>query len=179
MAENPLSTPAGTPPEDSRPRPRYGELAPEGWAWSPAPDASSPALTPSEAPANSGRPTGGVPAWDRPVTLGLLVFGLLATFFAVGSLNALPEAVQMLYSQQNLGTYTPARSVAALILAGGITEALVWLAAAAGSILLLTRGKRAFYLPLIGAVVSFVVIFVFMTVVLATDPTLLNFYSQP
>ena len=183
MAENPLSTPAGTPPEDSRPRPQYGELAPEGWSWTPAPDAVAPAVPPAT-PTTSGlnqaaQPRGVVPSWDRPLTLALLVFGLLATFFAVGVLRALPEAVQMLYTQQDLGDYTPAASVAGLITAGSFTEAVVWLVSAAGAILLLVRGKRAFYLPLIGAVVAFVVIFVFMSVILATDPTLLNFYSQP
>ncbi|TFD83230.1 DUF6264 family protein [Cryobacterium fucosi] len=184
MAENPLSTPAGNPPEDSRPRPQYGELAPEGWSWTPAPDAVAPTV-PSATPTTSGpnqsaaQPSGVVPAWDRPLTLALLVFGLLATFFAIGVLGALPEAVQMLYTQQDLGDYTPAASVAGLITAGSFTEAVVWLASAVGAILLLVRGKRAFYVPLIGAVVAFVVIFVFMSVILATDPTLLNFYSQP
>jgi len=109
----------------------------------------------------------------------LLILGLLATFFSIGVLGALPDAVQMLYTQSNLGDYTPAAGVAGLITAGSIAEAVVWLASAATAILLLVRGKRAFYLPLIGAVVSFVVIFVFMSVILATDPTLLTFYSQP
>ena len=182
MAENSPPTPAGTPPEDSRPRPQYGELAPEGWSWTPAPDAIAPVAPPTAAtpplPA-AAKPRASVPAWDRPLTIALLVLGLLATFFAVGVLGALPDAVQVLYRQQDLGDYTPAASVAGLITAGSFTEAAVWLASAAGAILLLVRGKRAFYLPLIGAVVAFVVIFVFMSVILATDPTLLTFYSQP
>lgn len=183
MAENSQSTPAETPPEDSRPRPQYGELAPEGWSWTPAPDAVAP--TPPAPPATAGsnlsaaRAPGRVPTWDRPLTLSLLILGLLATFFSIGVLGALPDAVQMLYTQSNLGDYTPAAGVAGLITAGSIAEAVVWLASAATAILLLVRGKRAFYLPLIGAVVSFVVIFVFMSVILATDPTLLTFYSQP
>lgn len=193
MAENAGSGQAGTPPEDRRPRPQYGELAPEGWTWQPpqddrvpagpssAPGSPAPAAAPAPSaapPAATGR-TADVPAWDRPVTLGLLVLGLLATFFAVSVLNSLPMAVQTLYTQQNLGTYRPDASVAGLITAGGITEGVVWLLTAAGSILLTIRGKRAFYLPLIGAVVSFVVIFVFMSIILTTDPTLLDFYSRP
>jgi hypothetical protein len=183
MTENSQSTPAGTPPEDSRPRPQFGELAPEGWSWAPAPDAVAP--TPPATPAKSGaklsaaRPPGNVPAWDRPLTLSLLILGLLATLFAIGVLGALPEAVRMLYAQQSLGEYTPAAGVAGLITVGSIAEAAVWFASTATAIVLLVRGKRAFYLPLIGAVVAFVVIFVFMSVILATDPTLLNFYSQP
>ncbi len=190
MAENVASGPAGTPPEDRRPRPQYGELAPEGWTWKPPQDDQVPAA-PSAVPAPPAPPaqpaplsaaagrTAGVPTWDRPVTFGLLILGLLATFFAVSVLNALPMAVQTLYTQSNLGTYRPDPSVASLITAGCIAEAVVWLLTAAGAILLLVRGKRAFYLPLIGAVVSFVVIFLFMSIILTTDPTLLDFYSRP
>jgi hypothetical protein len=68
--------------------------------------------------------------------------------------------------------------VAGLVVAGGITEAAIWLAAALVSVLLLVRRKRAFYVPLIGAVVSFVVLFIFMSVVLTTDPTLLNYFGR-
>jgi Family of unknown function (DUF6264) len=188
----------GSPPDD-RPRPKYGELAPEGWSWKPPAD---PHRDLSPAP---DRPTGqqpapgqpnphqlhrgivqpgqfgerGVPGWDRPVTFGLLIFGLLGTFFTVSVLNALPQAVQMLYTQDGLGTYAPPASVGALITGGIVAQALVWLATAGVSILLVVRRRRAFYVPLIGGVVSFVAIFVFMAIVLASDPTLLEFYGRP
>ncbi|MBC7443802.1 MAG: hypothetical protein H7311_15005 [Ramlibacter sp.] len=183
MAENPPSTPPGNPPEDSRPRPQYGELAPEGWSWTPTPDErtlATPAATPpagpraAARPAAAPRPRGTAPAWDRPVTLSLLVFGLLATLFFIGALSGITDAFKILYLQQNLGTYTPDDSIPGLVLGGSTAEALIWLAAAAGSVLLLVRGKRAFFLPLIGAVVSFSVLMVIVSVALASDPTLLN-----
>ena len=189
MADNVGPTPVGTPPEDHRPRPQYGELAPEGWTWKPpkvdpvetAPTPAQPAQTVPNASPNGppGREARAVPKWDPPVTLGLLVFGLLATFFTVSVLGTLPDAIQVLYTQQDLGTYTPDPSVTGLLTAGSIAEVVTWLVTAAISILLMVRGKRAFYLPLIGAVVSFLVIFVFMSIVLATDPTLLDFYNRP
>ncbi|WP_022886708.1 DUF6264 family protein [Glaciibacter superstes] len=178
-----------TPDErDTRPRPKYGELAPEGWTWKPPKDAappqvptpSTPPPAPRQSPAGTAkRQPGSVPSWDRPLTLGLLVFGLFGAFFAVSLLGAVPDAVQVLYTQQDLGDYTPHPSVSGLITAGGITQTVIWLVTAAVSILLLVRGKRAFYVPLLGGVISFVVIFVFLTIVLATDPTLIDFYSQP
>jgi hypothetical protein len=178
MAENSSSTPPGTPPEDSRPRPQYGELAPEGWSWTPAPDertlATPPAPEPSAVPEKAPRPAGTAPGWDRPVTLSLLVFGLLSTFFAVSMLTMLTESIQVLHTQLDLGTYEPEPSVASLVAAGIVGVSLVWLATAAGAILLLARGKRAFYVPLIGAVLSVVVFIAFTGAVLATDPTLLN-----
>ncbi|WP_370448547.1 DUF6264 family protein [Cryobacterium sp. TMT1-21] len=186
MAENPPSTPSGTPPEDSRPRPRYGELAPEGWSWTPAPDertlpapAVAPEVVPAAGPGSPEKPAGPfrggkTPAWDRPVTLSLLVFGLLATIFFIGALSGLPDAFKILYEQRDLGTYTPDDAIPGLIVAGSIAEALIWLATAVGSILMTVRGKRAFYLPLIGGVVSFTVLIVIVSVALTTDPTLLN-----
>src|SRR5680860_234364 len=105
-------------PKDTRPRPQYGELAPEGWSWTPQDQAVEPVAPneptlPNVPVASAGHPTArtGAPAWDRPVTLGLLVFGLLATFVLISVLGALPEAMQVLYTQENLGTYNPAASV--------------------------------------------------------------------
>jgi len=172
-------------PEDTRPRPQFGELAPEGWSWTPPKDDSATPAVPV-APDAASIPTAATapvasraPGWDRPVTLALLIFGLLVTFFMVSVLGSLPEAMQVLYTQEDLGTYTPAASVAGLITAGRIVEAGIWLLTTVLSILLLTRGRRAFYVPLVGGAVSVVAIFVFIGVVLTTDPTLLELYGQP
>ena len=217
MADNPGTPPAGsepaepqptTPPVDPRPRPKYGELAPEGWTWSPppgsnphgavVPDGTQPAVgSPAGSPTSSaGRlPTGAerhapapfgaapaqrgsAPSWDRPVTLGLLVLGLLGLFVAVAILGSVTDAIQMLYTQENLGTYTPAAGVDGLILAGKITQGVIWVLTTALSVLVMRRHRRAFYLPLIGGVLSTIAIFIFLSVVLATDPTLLDFYGS-
>jgi hypothetical protein len=194
MAEN---TPdqdqaAPTPPVDHRPQPRYGELAPEGWTWTPPQDAQAPAAsaavadTASPAPApqrpavKSGAAVpGSAPAWDRPVTMILLVLGLLGTFITIAVLVPLPEAMQMLYTQAGLGTYTPDSSVSSIITAGSIGQAVIWLATAVAAILLTLKNRRAFYVPLIGGVVSFVLLIAAITVVLAGDSALLDYFSRP
>lgn len=196
MAENtPDQNPAATPPVDYRPQPRYGELAPEGWTWNPpqevTPPAASAVVPAPTAPATPGRvaaagtttaaatPATVAPAWDRPVTATLLVLGLLGAFITVSVLVPLPEALQMLYTQAGLGTYTPADSVAAIITAGSIGQVVIWLVTAVLSILLTLRHRRAFYVPLIGAVVSFVLLVAAMAVVLAGDSALLDYFSRP
>jgi hypothetical protein len=202
MTDDTGTPPAGRPPEDRRTRPKYGELAPEGWNWKPPADPREEAAqqTPQgqrprqqDAAVRPAPPhplhrgivvpgqfgERGVPTWDRPVTLGLLIFGLLGTFLTVSVLNALPQAVQTLYSQYGLGTYRPGASVGVLITAGIAVQALIWLVTAAVSFLLVARRRRAFYVPLIGGVAAFVAIFVFMSIVLASDPTLLEFYGRP
>ena len=194
MAEN---TPdqgqaAATPPADHRPQPRYGELAPEGWSWKPPqeenpPAASAPVATTAAVPLGSAQQdpaapatvVKAAPAWDRPVTATLLVLGLLGTFLTIATLLPLPEAMQMLYTQADLGTYTPADSVAAIITAGSIGTVVIWLATAVASILLMRKDRRAFYVPIIGAVVSFVLLVAAMAVVLAGDTALLDYFSQP
>ncbi|GAA3873212.1 hypothetical protein GCM10022381_15250 [Leifsonia kafniensis] len=220
MADNPGTPPAGsepaepqptTPPADHRPRPKYGELAPEGWTWSPPPGANphstvvpdgaqqpvNSAASSSTSSLNSARQSrqapapqppylgaaatkkhGSTPAWDRPVTLGLLVLGLLGLFSALAILGSVPDAIQMLYTQENLGTYSPAAGVDSLILAGKLTQGAIWVVTAALSVFVMSRRRRAFYLPLIGGVVSIIAIFVFLSVILATDSTLLDFYGQ-
>lgn len=181
-------------PRDRRPKPQFGELAPEGWVWEP-PEAQQPSepvapsapatgttppppappaapLSPTAVPPAPGART--VPGWDRPVTLGLLVLGLFGTFLAISILNSLPQAIQMLYTQENLGTYVPAENVDGILLGGAIAQVVLWAATAALSIWLLTRGRRGFYVPLIGGFLSLMLIFVFMGAVLSGDPTLLN-----
>jgi len=195
MAENaPDQTPAATPPVDYRPQPRYGELAPEGWTWTPPQDERAPVdsavVTPepvrpaaAESRAVPGSAPiavpGSAPAWDRPVTLSLLVLGLLGTFFMISVLGSMPEALQMLYTQAGLGDYTAADSVGSIITAGSIGQGVLWLATATVSVMLLLRGRRAFYVPIVGAVVAFVLLVAAMAVVLAGDPALLDYFSQP
>lgn len=192
MAENaPDQTPA-TPPVDYRPQPRYGELAPEGWTWTPPQDEQSPAASAPVDP-TSALPLGSAqrdaapvaatgkaaPSWDRPLTISLLFLGLLGTFFTISMLGSLPEALQMIYTQADLGDYSADASVAPVILAGSIGQAVVWLATAVSAVLLVIKSKRAFYVPLIGGVVAFVLLVATMAVVLAGDTALLDYFSQP
>lgn len=186
MAENAPDQTETTAPVDYRPRPRYGELAPEGWTWTPPQDAQAPAASaehpPAPTPVTPGpvdRPAGAAPGWDRPLTATLLVLGLLGTFIIVSMLQSMPEAFQTLYTQAGLGTYTAAESVPAIIAGGSIGQVVIWLATAALSILLTVRRRRAFYVPLIGGVVSFVLLVAAMAVVLAGDTALLDYFSQP
>ncbi|MDJ0350212.1 DUF6264 family protein [Cryobacterium sp. PH29-G1] len=193
MSENPDSVPS--PAKDPRPRPQYGELAPEGWTWQPPreDDRVDPAPAPAvgagagapphagnhpvaEPPLPSGRRP--VPGWDRPLTIGLLTFGLIATLYGAFSLGALPDAMQVLYTQQDLGTYTPAAGIGLLTSVGAIAVVFIWLVAAAVSVRLLLRRRRAFYVSLIGGAVSTVTMFAFMLAAMLNDPTLIEFLSR-
>ena len=180
MTDTPASTPSETPPVDRRPRPLFGELAPEGWVWEPPVTEVQPADTTSEPVAPAAEtpaevsPARSVPGWDRGLTLSLLIFGLLATLATIAMFTGLTVTMQTVYTQQDLGIYTPAASLPALVVLGGTLAGLVWALTAMAAIRQLVRGRRAFYLPIIGGVLSVVVTFVIMMVILATDPTLVN-----
>lgn len=119
-----------------------------------------------------------VPRWDRPWTVGLLTFGLLATVYGVISLGGFPAAMQVFYTQEGLGTYTPAASIGTITMVGAIALVFIWLVAGAVSVRRLVRRRRAFFVPLIGGAVSLVVLFAFTMAALFIDPTLIEFLSR-
>jgi hypothetical protein len=182
---------------DERPRPKFGELAPEGWVWHPPKDADKfdtahpvpdarDTRTPSStstrsreeallAQAAGERP---VPTWNQPATILLLIVGIVGMFLSIGTLAAAPDSIQLLYANQGLGTYKPAPSVSAILLAGEISMVGIWVISALLSIFRLTRHKSAYFIPIIGGVVAFVALFVFFTAVIASDPTLISYYNR-
>ena len=187
MAENAPDQKPATPPVDYRPQPRYGELAPEGWSWTPPQDerpaASAPVPPATAIPVGAAQRDAAAPAqapaWDRTLTVSLLFLGLLGAFFTISMLVALPESLQLIYTQAKLGSYSAAAGVAGLITGGSIGQAVVWLATVVVSMLLVARHRRAFYVPLIGGVVAFVLLVATMAVVLSGDPALLDYFGRP
>ncbi|MFF1574171.1 DUF6264 family protein [Leifsonia sp. NPDC058292] len=202
---------------DERPRPQFGELAPEGWVWRPPADHdrldTSQPLAPAETDPESertqyaatrgtaapphtehtasahpyaahGDPSApraqlrrAAPRWNLGWTIGLLILGFLGMSYSIGTLNALPAAMQLLHVNQSLGDYTAAPSVAGILTAGSITMGAIWVASAVITVLLLTRRRLSFYVPLIAGVVAFIALIVFVSLVLATDPDLMTVYG--
>ncbi len=180
---------------DERPRPKFGELAPEGWVWHPpkdadrldtahpAPDAREtrpavPARPPEQellAQAAGERP---VPTWNQPVTILLLIVGILGMFLSIGTIAAIPDSMQLMYANEGLGTYKPAPSVSTIMIAGEVAMVGIWVISAVTSIFRLTRRKLAFFIPIIGGLVAFIALFICLSAIVASDPTLINFYSR-
>jgi hypothetical protein len=178
---------------DPRPRPKYGELAPEGWTWKPPADADrldtarplQPAQAPAEpSPAFDDTPdraysTGDhrIPAWNQSATLLLIVIGFVGMTISIQWMGSLPQQLQIFYTTQGLGTYHPAASVPGIILSAQITQAAIWGASTVLSVILLSRRRSSFYVPLLAGVIAAIALFIFMSAALATDSTLINYYS--
>jgi hypothetical protein len=231
---------------DKRPRPQFGELAPEGWVWHPpadqnrldtsrplddaqpadpsAPGASGrygeqrpsapahpstphPSTTPPSAPHPStthpstthppaGPPYLGqqypppespqaaptqlkraAPRWNIGWTIALLIVGFLGMSYSIGVINAFPAAIQLVHANQNLGDYVAAPSVAGILTIGSIAMGAIWVISAGITAWLLVLRKLSFYVPLIAGIIAFIALFVVLSIVISTDPALLNFYS--
>ena len=190
-AAAPVPAAAPSAPRDERPRPRYGEYAPEGWTWTPPADGHVPAPATPVAPAAPAAPPRGFlsdaslsaasgrlarpdrPA-DRVVTILLLVIGVLGAWLSVGVLQALPQSMQLLHTQEGIEAYTPGPEIPGLILAGSIVQVVLWVVTAIGSIALIRARRPSFWLPLVGGGVAAIALFVFILVAITGDPVLLD-----
>ena len=186
-AERPApGVPAASPASrDERPRPQYGEYAPEGWTWQPpagettsdpapqlpTPPAPRSARAPSAPSVDGKRPDR--PA-DRAVTILLLVVGVLGVWLAIGVLQAMPESIQLLHTQEGIEPYTPGPEIPGLILTGSIVQIVIWVIAAVGSIALMRARRPSFWLPLAAGVIAAIALFVFTAIALSGDPALIE-----
>lgn len=192
-AEGAPATPPAAP-RDERPRPQYGEYAPEGWTWTPpagehtsdpAPQMATPPAPPSAATtlaaasARDARPDRPV---DRIITIMLLVIGVFGAWSAIGSLQSLPALLPEALRQTSevLGTggaafdYTPGPEVPGLILAGQIIQVALWMLTALWSIVRMRARRPAFWVPLVGGALSFVAMYAIILAIILNDPALVG-----
>ncbi|WP_022894230.1 DUF6264 family protein [Agromyces subbeticus] len=203
---NPPAVPS--PPRDERPRPQYGEYAPEGWTWTPpvddrgAPAAAAasaaatapkrtpgrdrPAKSPSGASSTAGRSNDELAASalplvrpersvDRMITIGLLVIGAFGAWSTASGLQQLPQQIQLVYTQQGIGDFTPGASMPTIILVGTLVQLAIYAATLGLSIRRLRRRRMAFWIPIVGGAVSFIAMMVLMSIVFFADPTFMEY----
>ncbi|WP_308799236.1 DUF6264 family protein [Agromyces silvae] len=189
------SAAAPVPPRDERPRPRYGEYAPEGWSWQPPADettsadatpapAPAAATTPAQpAPVAQDTPAGAAerkpaPAWDRIITIALLVLGAFGAWDSARSMQQLGQQIQTTYNMLGIGDFTPPEWLPTLSVAGIVLQLSLYATVLGLTILRMRRRRIAFWIPLTGGAVSVVITVVFMAVVVFSDPTYLGFIQS-
>ena len=74
-------------------------------------------------------------------------------------------------------SFSPAPVVGTLITAGTVTMTGLWAISTGLAVWQLVRRRMSFWIPLTAGVVALVVLFVFLAVILSTDPALIDFYS--
>lgn len=217
--------------EKKRPKPEYGEYAPEGWV-SPVtgePVAPSPSTEPAaptesvagqtqlahtqstgKSTASSGRLDGvphnlGVskatqaqetasetpqhpkpnsvsarmnrPA-DRIATVMLLAFGAYGALNSASAFMNLQQVFEQIFAVYDLGTFTAPEWFGALSTIGWISQLAVWAITLILSIQLMRRKRMAFYIPLVGAVIAFLITLVLMMIALSAAPELVTYVSE-
>lgn len=200
MNENEAVSPESSKPEPSkpgeRPRPRYGELAPEGWEWKPpappTPEPEAPVVAPAPPAASQSTPGHPVPPaagpyapgrpgaapeslrTDRRITVALLIVGLFGLWMAINTLSTIPEALQMLHSQAGLDDFVASQDDMRTILLGNIVQGVLWVLTAVWAGLRMQRARRAFWIPLVGGALSVIALFIVVGVIAVNDPLFLQ-----
>ena len=191
---------AATPPaavsrRDERPRPQYGEYAPEGWTWTPPVDeraaaahaeqnaaaaAAVPPATPAAAP-RSGTGTGSAHPIDRMWTITLLVFGVFGALYNSLALFQRPatalESAKLSASMLGIdgpADFTPGPAVPVYIFVGIALQLLLWVGALLWSRARMRTGRLAWWVPLLAGVAAFIVVVVVGMLVFASDPAFLQ-----
>ncbi len=175
-----------------RPRPQYGEYASaeEQRARIRTPIDSPPA----SAPTSSGLPPAPpVPQWgaqaplqrqarqtaNRVITIGLLAYGAVSVLLSVFSFSDLTAVFDDVYRSAGIpGSFQNTTSagiwgtVASVVLVAGYAVTVLL------SVLALRRRRMAWWIPLVGAVVTYLLVSACVAVPLMSDPTLLNYVSS-
>ncbi|MEX1077764.1 MAG: DUF6264 family protein [Homoserinimonas sp.] len=183
--------------EIPRPRAQYGEYAtpeeqqrarglPEK-SDTPAPDAADSAPRPAAEPSRQGDaepmpsqpsaaqpPAAGKPKAthpvDRVVTIVLLAVGLFLFLNGIPGYLALPDALQMVYDQLGAGTFPATETATSLGVTALVVQGLIWIATAASAWFAMKRGRLAWWIALLGGVLSFIASMVIVSIALFADP---------
>ena len=177
-------------PRDERPRPQYGEYAPEGWTWNPpagertsdpAPQMTTPAVPASARPGSTDAV--GVRPADRLITITLLVVGVFGAAYNSFSMITMPSSAlesarisaAMLGTDAVATTFTPGPAVPVAIAIGVAAQLVLWVVALLWSRARMRAGARSWWIPLVAGVVAFVVVMIVGTIVITSDPALFEF----
>ncbi|KRC58688.1 hypothetical protein ASE14_19305 [Agromyces sp. Root81] len=181
-----------SPPRDERPRPQYGEYAPEGWTWTPPVDeraaasaaaAAAAVAAPVAAPGSTAVGSAATRAHpiDRMWTITLLVFGVFGALYNSLALFQLPttalESAKLSASMLGIdgpADFTPGPAVPVFIFVGIALQVALWLGALLWSRARMRAGRMAWWIPLVAGVAAFIVVVIVGMLVFASDPAFLQ-----
>lgn len=185
---------------DSRPSPRYGEYAtPEEQAKAMGVHPAKPVVEPSAPPgmqapararaaavrgaaaphptADDARRARG--SRDLVTTVTLLAIGLVWVLMSIPGAANLPDTLNRTYELQGYtGDHGPVALASTLGLFMNISSIVVWGVTCAVSVALLRRHRRAWYVPLIGAVVAGAIALALTLVAMLSDPGLVAYFAS-
>ena len=163
-------------------RPQYGEYASkEEQARAIERSGVTPAQPGAESEPPRLAPLGARPAAgrsDRLATIFLLALGLVYLLGGVASYLDLPTAMTAVYAQFGIGDYHPTAQTPVIGVAIIVAQAVIWLLAAVWSYRRLRAGRITFWVPIVGAVVSFVVSVILLGTLIFGDPAFVAYLTS-
>lgn len=153
-----------TPSRAPRPAPRWGEYADVPPPPLPAPPVAEEPRHPEPQPARTRR-TG-----DMVITVALLVIGLYDVITGFNTFSNLAPIFAEVYAQQGIGEFTAVEAATTAGLVANVSRITILLATIAVSLSFISRGRRAFWVPLAGAGLAVVVTLICFAIVMANDP---------
>lgn len=112
---------------------------------------------------------------NRFITILLLGIGFVAVIQSVFGYLDLAATIQTLYAQQGIGEYAATELTSAVGIALVVTHALLWAITTWISLRVLARGRTAWWIPLVGATVTFIVMATLFALLLLSDPVFIAY----
>ena len=119
---------------------------------------------------SGGRPRRAAPVWDPPLTVALLVEGVINVTITVANMRELPESLQIGYQEQGLGRYTAIGLASAMGWSVIVTSMLALVLAIGFAVPRLRAHRPAFWVPLVAAAASLFLTTVFVGIAVFGDP---------
>ncbi len=160
----------------SGPAPGYGEYGPLPEPLPVPPAAAEP--EPERVPIGGESVRRGRPAWDRVVTIALLVLGVFNVLTGIPQMLRLAETLDETYAAQGFGDYTAVGLASGIGIAVNVVNVLLLVVAVAVSVRRLRAGRLAFWVPLVAGVISTVVTIVLIGAAMLGDPALASYLQE-
>jgi len=163
---------------DDRPTPRYGELAPEGWVWSPPADPAAEPDDVGEPQAIEDTPAKPYRVVDASISVFLLVTAVMFSSSSVPSLFGLRSTIDMFYADRGLGEYGGGSAVDIAGAVAAIAQLVLLVAAIWLTVRLIGQRRRSWPVPLLMGALALIVTFGCLVLALVADPGLLASISS-
>ena len=162
---------------DERPRPQYGEYAPDGWVspYSPVPDSTEAPLAAEQVVVEPVRKRR---TWDTVLTFALLGVGLYTVLSGYVGFSQLSDVFDQMFTQLGIGEFTNVDAANTAGVIASIAQTVIWVIAAVGAGISLQRGRLAFWWPLAGGVLANLILVILVGVVMASDPAYAEYVTQ-
>ena len=176
MAEPTGAMPPPEPVPDSRPRPRYGEYADPSRLPPPvvaAPVASvAPPAPAAAAPTERPRRT-----WDVVLTTALLALAVYDVIGGFSTFANLTPAIQAMFDQTGVGEFTATAVAQQWGFIANAARIAILVIVILVSLLLVARGRLAFWVPLAGGALAVIVAVICIAVIIVSDPAYLAYLT--